>query len=169
MKVIINKMSVNLTPLDIENIKPTFTLLHGRRFSGNGFKNISLNNLISAVKNEAFKPEQDKNEIKDFLRIFKAVKDLGYTTPNGQINKENFLTRIITKIKHFFSKTQRDKLFKEFDQVFIRANSKVVLPEKLHVPHENISFEKKRQTADNLKPQKVQNQSLKHLSQQDRP
>ncbi len=141
------KKEVNLTPADIENLKPTFTLLHGRRFTyqpvdGNGFKNISLNSLILAVKNEALKPEQDKNEIRNFLRVFKVIKDLGYKTPNCQINQENFLTRIITKIKHFFSKWRRKTLFKELNQTIIGDNLKVI-PSKI---------KKKDNTPSNPKP-----------------
>lgn len=160
IKITINKNEVYLTPSDIENLNPTFTFLQGRRFSyqpvdGDGFKNISLNSLILAVKNAALKPEQDKNEINDFLKVFKAIKDKGYETPDCQIKQENFLTRIITKIKHFFSKTQRGNLFKELDQAIVGRNLKVIQkapqggiiqekPQENQTSQENLSVKKQQ-------------------------
>ena len=146
----IDKREVNLTPSDINNLMPTYSLCKGRRFSfqsqdGTSFKNISLNNLILVIKNAAVKkPEENISEINNFVEIFKNVKDKGYKTLDDQINQENFLTRIITKIKHFFSKTQRDNLFKELEQVAVRANSKIIVPEN-HTSQEIIPAAKKEE------------------------
>lgn len=118
MKIIINKNKIELTPQNIKELTLNFSLLHGRRFSlkpqkgKKGFKDISFNCLIEAVKKEA-SLEQNKNELKEFFRVFTAFKDRGYSEINAPILKENFLVQIITRIKHFFSGLKRNKLFKE--------------------------------------------------------
>lgn len=148
MKIILNSNAVALTPSIIKNLTPTFTFLKGRRFSysplkGNGFKNISLNTLILAITQEGFKSEQDKNELNDFFEVFKAMNDKGYQAPICIINKENFLIRIVTKIKHFFSQRKRDNLLKELNQAVKKANSKNIIskhpntPQKIQEPEEN--------------------------------
>ncbi len=141
MKVVINKNLVDVTPSDIKTLNPTFSLLHGRRFSGktsdgSELKNVSLNNLILAVKNAAInseRPKQNANEVKDFIKVFEDLKNKGYETPDCQINKEGLLTRIATKIKHFFSKAQRNSLLKELGQL-----------EKPRTPHEAVVDEKQQ-------------------------
>ncbi len=123
MKLYIEHSLVEITPSEVKNLKPTFTLLHGRRFQcqtsdGKG-KEVALNSLISAIKKatiDADRPEKDVKEISEFCKEFSALNDKGYEAADAQINNANFLTRIVTKIKHFFSKKQRDYLLKEFDQ-----------------------------------------------------
>lgn len=139
MKVIINGIQANLTPTDIK-LNPTFSLLHGRQFSvqsqGLGeFKRISLNRLILTVKNAAAQPEQDINEVRDFLRVFRTLENKGYAIPYNQISKENILTRIITKIKHFFSKTYREQLLKELNQIIVKRSPKIIAQGKNDIPH----------------------------------
>lgn len=108
MQIIINQKEVNLIPSDIANLKPTFTLLHGRKFCVKGI-NISLNCLIFLIKNEAIKTNLSRSVIKNYFTEIKSIKNKGY----DQIYKENLLVRIITKIKHFFSEIQRRRLLKE--------------------------------------------------------
>ncbi len=100
------------------------------------------------IKNAAINPEQNINEIKDFIRVFKALSDKGYEIPNDQISKENFRTRIITKIKHFFSKIQRDKLLREIDQATVRVSPNIIAPKNLHIHQEITQPEKKNGTGD---------------------
>ena len=167
----IEKREVNLTPSDIKNLMPTYSLCKGRRFSfrsqdGTSFKNISLNNLILVIKNAAVKkPEENISEINNFIEIFKTIKDKGYKTPDDQINQENFLTRIITKIKHFFSKTQRDNLLKELEQVAVRANSKFIVPEN-RAPEKFLlqkKIEANKGAAQEIAPEKIQESPYPYL------
>lgn len=110
MKVIINGIEANLTPEDVEQLQPSFSLLHGRRFSlkaQNSDKLLSLNQLILAVK-KAAEPEKNVIEIKNFIKAFEILTNKGYEAPDNQISKENFVIRIITNIKHFFAKIKRE-------------------------------------------------------------
>lgn len=114
MEIIINGRRANISAADIEKLTPTFTLAHGRKFLVQS-QSTSLNSLISAVKKAAAKPNQDVNEAKDFFRVFKRLENKGYE--DDQISKENCFTRMITKIKHFFSKAHRKNLLKELSHV----------------------------------------------------
>lgn len=122
MEIVLHNKPLAITPNELEDRNPTFSLLHGRRFevkTSDGKVFVSLNILISAVKNAAAKSEKSDSrdhEIQEFSEVFNKLKDRGYER-NGQINKVNFLTRIITKIKHSFAKIHRDSLLKELDQV----------------------------------------------------
>lgn len=126
----VNKWTVILTSENLKNINPEINLWHGRRFSflpekGLGFKNISLNDLILAFKNAVLEPHQDLKEIRAFREAFHILNDKGYT--DGQNNNKNFLTRLVTKIKHFFSKKRRTQLLKELDQLIPKENKKNIL------------------------------------------
>lgn len=146
MQIIIDKNEFNLTPSIVKSLTPSFTLLNGRRFclqakSGKVFKNISLNSLILAIKNEVFKSKRDKNEIRDFFKAFKAIKDKGYEIPDGQINKENFIIRVITKLKHFFSRSVRAKFLKEL-KVKINASENKNSPQVIITPETKKKYQK---------------------------
>lgn len=129
MKLVFNKQIVPLTSKNLENdINPVITLCNGRRLNflpkkGNGFKNISLNHLILAVKNAALEPKQDLYEIIAFRHAFRLLNDKGYS--DGLINKKNLLTRIITRIKHFFSNQNRKGL-KEIDELIINRSKEMI-------------------------------------------
>lgn len=130
MKVIINGSQANLTPTDIEKLNPTFSLLNGRKFHVQSQdKSISLNRLILAVKKAAVQPGQDGNEVRDFLRVFKTLENKGYADSNNQISKESCLTRMITKIKHHFSKTHRKHLLKQLDQISVKNKPTIIVQE----------------------------------------
>jgi hypothetical protein len=134
MKLMIDKKEVNVIPSDIKNLNPTISLCRGRRFSfqsqdGTEFNHISLNSLISMIRDAALKkPKHDIseiseiNEIKNFIEVFEDLKEKGYK--DKQITQENFLTRIITLIKHFFAKFCRRKFLKELNQVTLIQNPK---------------------------------------------
>lgn len=131
MKIII-KNKINLIPSDIKELKPIFGI-NGRRFNlqvegKKWIKNISLNDLISSVLNAAKKPGHDVNELKEFSKTFKVLKNKGYTGFGCAIKKENFLVELITRIKHFFAAKKRNKLLNELDQVIQRTSH---LPQKL--------------------------------------
>ena len=126
MDIIINNKNninviVKLTPAIVQNLEPTFGP-HGRRYSyqepgkvGQGFKDLCLNDLILAVKNSPIKSEHNINEVKAFVHVFKSIKSKGYGY-NSPLDKLNFLTRLITRIKHFFSEMKRIKILKDLVQ-----------------------------------------------------
>ncbi|QLH35238.1 MAG: hypothetical protein HWD61_03040 [Parachlamydiaceae bacterium] len=106
MEVLIKGKLTNLTPERIEALHPTFSLLHGRQFNlQDDCGKVSLNNLISAVKDAALKNKQNLSEVEEILRVFKAIENKGYDFSNNDISQENFLIRTITKIKHFSLKS----------------------------------------------------------------
>ncbi len=120
MKITINNNKVNLTRADLESLVPKFSFFRGRHFdykpqNGSGFRNVALNDLILAVKQAADEAGNSQNDLPDFVQAFKNLDSKGYN-PEGQIYKESFLTRTITKIKHFFSQIKRKKLLEEIDQ-----------------------------------------------------
>lgn len=114
MEITINKAKFNFSPSDVEKLDFTISFFFGRRVSHSaGFKNVSLNALITALKNKALEPGQDKKEIASFIKAFKSVENKGYEKPDGQVYKENFFTRIFTILKHIVFHSQRERLLKE--------------------------------------------------------
>lgn len=115
MKIIIDQKTVSLTPNDILNLKPTFTLRHGRRFSlepekQNGFKNVSLNKIILAIKRKLEASTTSNSETLKILKAIKSISNKGYNAPYNEIDKKNCLSRIFTRVKHFFSNIKRKTL-----------------------------------------------------------
>lgn len=110
MRLTIKNSSINLDPKEFKNTEVSFTFLHGRKFKV-GDKFLSLNEVIGAVGKEALKPGQDKNELKEWSRVFTEVSEKGY-----QKGDTNFFVLLIAKIKHCFSKVKRNKLLATLNQ-----------------------------------------------------
>lgn len=126
MRIMIKEREIDLAPEHVSNLFLTFDLWRGRRFSyrpegGNGFKYISLNELISAIKNAPITSQQDIDEIIAFREQFNILKDRGYTEVDSKISHEKFFTQIITKIKHLFAKIIRNKLLDDLDLAIFKA------------------------------------------------
>lgn len=126
MRIRISNSTVFLTAEDIQKLIPSFTLMQGRRFSycppnKNGFKNVTLNHLISAFKNSVICNTSDLKEVDAFRAALGNLSNKGYRK-HEQINNENFLIRIITKIKHLFSRYNREKILKELDLVIAKEH-----------------------------------------------
>ncbi len=129
---------VRITPAIIRDLEPTFSCSKGRRFSYQpiaplqlGFKDVSLNDLILAIKNTPIKTEHNLIEIKAFIHAFKSLKNKGYEN-NSPLNKQNFLARLITRIKHFFSNIKRNKIFKELVKKTLQAKQLMQINIKNH-------------------------------------
>ncbi len=106
MRLLIKNQQVNLNPNELEQAEVSFSFLHGRKFKA-GRKVFSLNEVIQAVTKEALKPEQDKKELGEWAKVFTALTDKGYKKEDA---KGNFFVMLIAKIKHYFSRKERDKL-----------------------------------------------------------
>lgn len=127
MIIKINSHEVNLHPSSCEeNLKLSFSFMHGRKLTDekHGIKKISLNDLISSVKDAALKKDQDLGELQALRKVFTDLNNKGYEK-GGLIDKKKFFIRLLTKIKHLFSKVYRKKLLKELDQI-IDKRSKTV-------------------------------------------
>lgn len=119
MKITLNNKAIELKPEDLENSAVTFSCLRGRKFSYKSdheviFNNVSLNSLLLAVNKEEVKSENLK-DMQAFVKIFKALENKGYAK-DGQINKSNFFSKLITKIKHLFAQIFRNKIFDELSK-----------------------------------------------------
>ena len=116
---------VRFTPAIIQDLEPTFST-KGRRFSYQpkapfqGFKDVSLNDLIVAIKNTPIKTEHTINEIKAFIKVFERIKNKGYGY-QAPFNHQYFLIRLITRIKHFFSNIKRNKILKDLSKKVLQA------------------------------------------------
>ncbi len=106
MRLLIKNQTVNLNPGELERAEVSFSFLHGRKFKVGG-KPLSLNEVIQAVTKEALKPEQDKKELREWAKVFTELTDKGYKKSEA---KGNFLVMLLAKIKHYFSKSERNKL-----------------------------------------------------------
>lgn len=117
MKISFNNKEIDLKPSDIKNLNPHFSLMKGRRFNlSNEIQDICLNNLISATKDATLKNKLNTYEIKEFIQALKFLSNIGYESSTDLISKENIVTRVITKIKHFFSIIHRTNLLDDLEK-----------------------------------------------------
>lgn len=108
MIIAINKNnSIELDPSELGNMTVKFTLFHGRRFSyksksdpKNSFKDVSLNQLISAVAKASYDEKQDRIELMHFIQQFSALENKGYDCPNEGIYKKSRWVQSIIRFKH---------------------------------------------------------------------
>lgn len=137
MNLLIHGKKVYLKPEDFKHFQVKISLRHGRRFSfhpvkSRGFSNLPLNKLILAFE-KGLKPEQDKTELRRYLRAFKEIKDKGYkgghqVKVHRLIKPVRKIKLFITKIKHFFSSRIRDKHLNKLNQR-IEAYPDPILPD----------------------------------------
>lgn len=126
MRIKIQSKNIDISSEEIQHLKPKLSLFHGRRFSCAGkFRNISLNQLMTAYQKAAKKPPQNPNEIKKFISAFDFLKDQGYEKKKGILGH---LVLLITKVKHFFAKKERDRIFKALNQLAKKSKLKPEQP-----------------------------------------
>ena len=116
MDITINKSAVKIIPSQLEKSPVSFSFSEGREFNF-GDKKFKLNQVIKAVTQEALKPGQNADELKEWSRVFTQLTEKGYKESEGELSKSNLLTRLISKIKHAFSSIYRNKLLKKFNDV----------------------------------------------------
>lgn len=125
MKITLDNHEINFNSEIIKQLVPTFTFLNGRRFSylpkeGHGFKNLALNDLLSAFKNA--QPE-NVNEFKATIKALNGLRNKGYS---DTIYKKNLLIQFVTRVKHYFSKVKRKKLFEEVVRKHLPSSNPVI-------------------------------------------
>lgn len=137
MQVIIDKNEVKLTPEVIKNLQTSFSFIHGRKFSYQVeggetlFKDISLNTLVRAVREQAPFVHNAKELIK-IHHALKSIKNQGYQCCKGTLYKKSPLTTLLTIIKHIFASIFREIALMKFNSEITKITKDLTKTEILY-------------------------------------
>ena len=126
MIVNINRAQVNLTADFLSGLNPSFSFAHGRRFRLSK-QEASLNQILRSVLKEL---KNSPEELDELMPAFKELKEKGYA--DHEIDKTCILTRMVTKIKHYYSKKTTAKLLKNLEKYVIQDRSNIPSPPTLN-------------------------------------